>query len=387
MYQHLAIGLIAIVFTHCSRANDAPPRAVAGPETAATARDAHAAQGADSATPATGTANALPATTSADAAGSAGAAAAGSAGAAAAPVPASNNKIAITVEPVRKQGIAERCAIAGAPLLHQRFRLAVDSKQRIYISSGNDIHRFTLAATGPCVLEVDKSYGKDGVFTVPPLPPAKQTLGNKPIFLRSGDAEWYLSKHGDAVYAADYINGVMRIDRGKVENACPALRGLRTFASLGTSVMGPGTPATPIDLKRCRKADASSKIRDAFAAGNAVWLAEMQKITIVDRTGKTQATLGNSDTFAPDGFCAIVGISDCGDGHVCVLDGNCAKVAIYSPTGEFIAKIGRELFGAPPYGYYGIAADQAGNALLLVGHKAEANKAEAAVYRVPASEL
>lgn len=387
MYQHLAIGLIAIVFTHCSRANDAPPRAVAGPETAATARDAHAAQGADSATTATGTANALPATTSADAAGSAGAAAAGSAGAAAAPVPASNNKIAITVEPVRKQGIAERCAIAGAPLLHQRFRLAVDSKQRIYISSGNDIHRFTLAATGPCVLEVDKSYGKDGVFTVPPPPPAKQPLGNKPIFLRSGDAEWYLSKHGDAVYAADYINGVMRIDRGKVENACPALRGLRTFASLGTSVTGPGTPATPIDLKRCRKADASSKIRDAFAAGNAVWLAEMQKITIVDRTGKTQATLGNSDTFAPDGFCAIVGISDCGDGHVCVLDGNCAKVAIYSPTGEFIAKIGRELFGAPPYGYYGIAADQAGNALLLVGHKAEANKAEAAVYRVPASEL
>lgn len=303
-----------------------------------------------------------------------------------------SNKIEISIAPKRanRPSTAVRCAVEGDPLDGKdQLSLATASDGTLYVSDAVGFRRFRPNLEHGCSLQLDRSFGKDGVLAFPNAKPKSQRLNDGPVYMRSGGAQWKLASDGKAaIYAFDYLLGVYRIDHNRAEAVCPDVQGVDSIAVAPAGVFFGGAPIRKANLRgKCSVADLKGTRGSTYAIGDQLWQKTNDKtLTALDANGHaTEVSITSKDSFAPGGFCYASAVTACGD-KLCVVDNNCKKVEIYNRDGTFAAELKDNLFDQFPFGLpTGTTAGTAGLWLAATYH--EANVYEGAVFLVPASEL
>lgn len=281
----------------------------------------------------------------------------------------SAGKITISVAKPRTPGagFAKRCAVAGPPLATTctggSAGIAIDAKGILYLANGELVHRFAIG--DECKLE------PSGEPVVMPLDnPRPQTVGKGPIYMRSGGVAWNVLRAGDAVYAHDFLVGLFRIDRDKVEPVCTQEFGFHTFVKSGKRLLGQRKgieEVTPGKAGACRTKSAGidDKARALFAAQGRIY-------TKLDDLGVR--------------LCHVAAMTECGDG-ACILDHNCPQIVQLNSDGTVLRTIDDDrLFDVRPWSVDGLASATDGSVYIYARHRdkvGDKDVCEAAVYKIP----
>lgn len=280
-------------------------------------------------------------------------------------------------------GLAKRCAIGGPPLTTDcgggSKGIAFDKAGTLYLPNGNLLHRYQVTPGDPCKLDP-----AGDPLELPPENSRPQVLGKGPIYMRSGGVAWQMVTAGDAVYVHDFLVGLFRVDRGKVEPACTTEFGFRSIVKVGKRLLAHrnGIEAiTPGATCKVKSAGIDDKLRDDVFAAHDQLYAGFSKLVRYD--GKTATEL------APDArFCAITAMAACGDG-ACVIDHNCPKIVQLAADGTLVREIEADkLFDQRPWTFDGAALAGDGTLYLYARHRDTIDgkeSCEAAVYAVPAA--
>jgi hypothetical protein len=291
---------------------------------------------------------------------------------------ASPGKITISVTKPKAPGtgFAKRCAVGGPPLATtctgSSKGIAIDNAGTIYVANEKLLHRYT--ADADCKLA---PAGEP--IELPADNPRPQALGKGPVYMRSGGVSWGLVRAGNAIYAHDFLVGLFRVDRGKVEPTCTQEFGFHGFAPMAGSRANDGkrllAQRKGIEVITLGKAGAckaksagiDDKARALFAVG--------------DRTYTKFDDLGVR-------ICHASAMAACGDG-ACILDHNCPQIVQLAADGAVLRTIeGEQLFDVRPWSIDGLATATDGSVYVYARHrdKVDGNPVcEAAVYRIPAA--
>ena len=281
----------------------------------------------------------------------------------------SAGKITISIAKPRTpgSGYAKRCAVSGAPLtttcIGGSTGVAIDKAGTLYVANEGSLHRFTVGED--CTLA---PAGEP--LALPPNNPRPQVVGKGPIYMRSGGVAWELAQTTDAVYVHDFLVGLFRVDRGKVEPACTEQFGFRTFAKAGKRLLAERRGIEEITLGAKGKCKAKSagiddKARELFVARDRVY-------TKFDDLGVR--------------LCAVTAMTACGDG-ACIVDHNCPKIVQLAADGSVLREIDDDkLFDKRPWSLDGAATARDGTVYLYARHRdkvGDKDVCEAAVYAIP----
>ena len=284
--------------------------------------------------------------------------------------------------------LAVRCRLAGDPLDVECSRgpsVALDASGRVYATDRASVRRYdVVAATADgCELARDAGFGADGAMPLPDLAPAPQTLDGGPVYMTSGGAHWkVMAGAGATMYLVEFLRGVHRIDRGKVEAVCPKLQGVGSIAIRGKTTYADGDKVA-LGGKCARvKTELAPRPSRLLAVGDDLW-GEAPGFEVVRYAadGTAAVTLGTGDAFEPGGICSVSGLAPCGDG-ICVVDGNCTKVTHFARDGSVVAVHDDDhLFVTRPYGLSGAAPGPDGSLWVSATHK-DGDRCEGALYRI-----
>ena len=277
--------------------------------------------------------------------------------------------ISVTKPKAPGTGFAKRCAVAGPPLATTctggSAGIAIDTKDVLYVANGELVHRYTIG--DDCKLE------PAGEPIVMPLDnPRPQVVGKGPIYMRSGGVAWNVVRAGDAVYAHDFLVGLFRIDRDKVEPACTQEFGFHTFAKSGKRLLAQRKGIEEVTLGKAGACKAKSAGIDDKA--RALFVARDRVLTKLDDLGVR--------------ICHAAAMTACGDG-ACILDHNCPQIVQLKADGTVLRQIeDDQLFDARPWSVDGLATAADGSVYIYARHRdkvGDKDVCEAAVYRVPAA--
>jgi hypothetical protein len=283
---------------------------------------------------------------------------------------------------------AVRCRLAGDPLDVECSRgpaVAVDGKGRVYAADKATVRRYDMVAAGAdgCELARDAAFGTDGALALPDLAPQPQRLDGGPVYMASGGAHWkVMAGAGATMYLVEFLRGVHRVDRGKVEPVCPGLQGVGSIAVRGKTSYASGDKVTLGGKCARTRTELAPPPSRVVVVGDDLW-GETQGFEVVRYAadGTAAVTVGTGDAFEPGGICSVSGLAPCGDG-VCVADGNCMKVTHFAHDGSVVAVYEDDrLFVTRPYGLSGAAAAPDGSLWIAATHK-DGNRCEGALYRV-----
>ncbi|MCA9674228.1 MAG: hypothetical protein KC464_04220, partial [Myxococcales bacterium] len=304
--------------------------------------------------------------------------------------------VTLTVAPAHDgPGLAARCSLEGDPLASEcrvaEDSIAVDAAGHVYVGDTAGLRRYVVGdgAGAGCALVLDAGFGHAGVVPWPVMEPKGQVLGKGPVYMRSGGPEWKVAigPRGEA-YIYDYLLGIHRVDRGKVEPVCPDLQGIHALRFIGKQAyVGQGALSRLTIGRTCKvtpaKLDQPARFGFAVVGDALVAEVDFHHLARFDGDGKTVATYGIDDAFAPGGYCSAVAQVPCGDG-LCVLDQNCQKVVRWALDGTYDRTIeSEELFGARPATLSAAVRDHDGVVWIAAAHK-DGEVCEGAIYRVPA---
>lgn len=283
---------------------------------------------------------------------------------------ASPGKITISVTRPKAPGtgLAKRCAVGGAPLATTctggSKGIAIDTAGTIYVVNEQQLHRYT--AGEDCRLA---PAGEP--IALPPDNPRPQVVGKGPVYMRSGGVAWKLARAGDAVYAHDFLVGMFRVDRGKVEPACTQEFGFHTFARVGKRLLAQRKGIEEITLGgkagacKAKSAGIDDKARTLFAVGDRIY-------TKLDDLGIR--------------LCHPAAMTACGDG-ACILDHNCPQIVQLDAGGKVLRTIESDkLFDGRTWSVDGLATAPDGGVYIYARHRDKVDGkevCEAAVYRIP----
>ena len=302
----------------------------------------------------------------------------------------SSGKITISVSKPKApgSGFAKRCAIGGSPLASTctggSKGVAIDKAGVVYVVNEKHLHRYKPVAGEPCKLEPDGEP-----IELPPDDPTSaprpQTVGKGPLYMRSGGVAWELVQTPDEIYVHDFLVGLFRVDRGKVEPACTEVFGFRTITKLGKRLVGKRGGIEELVLGKAGKCKAKSagiddKARDdIYAVGDKLY-SGFSKLVRYDAAP--------TELAAKARFCAITAMTACGDG-ACILDHNCPKIVQLAPDGSLLREIDSDkLFDTRPWSLDAAATAADGSVYLYARHRdkvGDKETCEAAVYAVPAA--
>lgn len=282
-------------------------------------------------------------------------------------------------------GLAKRCAIAGDPIggtcVVGGGGLAADAKGVVYVVDGERVLRYRRAAGADGC-----RYEPAGAPIALPPPPERKQRVDGPVYMRSGGPQWRLSRAGDAIYAADFLAGLYRIDRGRAEAACTDVFGYDHVARVGGRLL---VGRSGIErLATGAKCSASAAGIDAKARGDVYVIGEQ---LYVAARGRTEVARYDGSTKVPVAkdvrVCSVRGLAACGDG-ACILDQNCMQIVQVAPDGTGRILDGDALFDRRPWSL-GAAAQLTGGAMLVLAQHRDAGGAneicEAALYELPAA--
>ncbi len=297
----------------------------------------------------------------------------------------------------RTPGLATRCSLDGAPLGSacrlDGNNLAIDSDGRIYVVDTAGVRRFQAPVAdasdaGACALALDTSFGVGGVLTIPEMTSAPQVIGKGPVHMRSGGPSWELAAGPrGVVYAYDFLLGVHRIDRGKVEPACPALQGVGELVFVGAQAYANRNGVEALTIgKTCKTRPVALEPRPRHGlfvvGGTLAGETEGRRVALYGAGGAATAQLGADDAHAPGGACSVMAVVACGD-DVCVVDHNCKKVPRYGRDGAYLRTHDfAELFTDSPYVVSTAVTGTDGSTWFSTAHQ-DGAACEGAVYRVP----
>ncbi|MBE7448150.1 MAG: hypothetical protein HS111_04455 [Kofleriaceae bacterium] len=271
--------------------------------------------------------------------------------------------------------------------------LAVTPKGALYVTGeGGVVRRYRAAAGDDCTLELDERFGAKGLLTPPDKAAKPQVVGKGPVYMRSGGPDWKVTAAGETVYLHDFLLGLYRIDQGAPRPVCADLQGVNGLAIDGATALVSRDGGARLALgKQCKATPVAFEPRPSFglfAAAGATWgKTGSGKLTRYGADGKAVATIGGGDdAFAPGGLCSTSAVSTCGD-DVCVLDGNCKRLARFGADGAFVLeRKADQLLGEQPYGLADLAPAADGGLWLLATHK-DGETCEAGIYRVPGAAI
>lgn len=282
---------------------------------------------------------------------------------------ASPGKITISVvKPTTPgSGFAKRCVVAGPPLattcIGGSKGIALDAAGTLYVANEQLLHRFSIS-------EDCKLAPAGEPIALPADNPRPQVLGKGPVYMRSGGVAWRLARAGDAIYAHDFLVGMFRVDRGKVEPACTQEFGFHAFVKVGKRLLAQRKGIEEITLGKAGACKAKSagiddKARLLFAARDRAY-------TKFDDLGVR--------------LCHVAAMTACGDG-ACILDHNCPQLVQLAADGTVLRQIEAEqLFDVRPWSVDGLATATDGSVYLYARHRDKLDGkdvCEAAVYRIP----
>jgi hypothetical protein len=303
----------------------------------------------------------------------------------------SGGTITFTVKPappVDLPRLAARCRLAGDPLDVECSRgpsVAIDGKGRVYATDRTTVRRYDVVGTTTesCELARDAAFGTDGGLALPDLAPPPQKLDGGPVYMASGGPHWkVMAGAGATIYLVEFLRGVHRVDRGKVEPVCPTLQGVGSIAIRGKTSYADGDKIA-LGGKCARvKTELAPRPSRLVAVGDDLW-GEAPGFEVVryEPDGTAAFTLGTGDAFEPGGICSVSGLAPCGDG-ICVVDGNCTKVTRFARDGSLVAVHDDDhLFVTRPYGLSGAAAGPDGSLWIAATHK-DGDRCEGALYRI-----
>jgi hypothetical protein len=283
----------------------------------------------------------------------------------------SAGKITISIEPPKApgSGFAKRCAIGGAPLATDcsggSSGIAFDRAGTLYVTNAGALHRYTV--------EPDcKLAPKGEPLALPANNPRPQVVGKGPVYMRSGGVAWDLVQTADAVYAHDFLVGLFRVDRDKVEAACTQEFGFRNYVKVGKRLLALRRGVEEVMLGKAGACKAKSagiddKARSLFGA-----------------RGKSYTTFDDLGVR----ICHASAVTACGDG-ACILDHNCPGLTQLAADGKVVRQIDAyKLFDKRPYSVDGIATATDGAVYLYARHRDRIDgldACEATVYMIPAA--
>lgn len=301
--------------------------------------------------------------------------------------------LSITPDTPRGPGLAARCSLDGDPLGSDcsldRGMVAVTPDGRVYVVDTAGVRRYTAATPAPdaCALTLDRGFADGGVLAIPAMPPPPQRLEGGPVYMRSGGPSWsVVVAPTGAVYAFDFLLGIHRIDRGKVEPACPGLQGISAVVFAGTDayVLRGGEVEALTIGKRCKTRPVAldpAPGRGLYVVDGALAGETDERVALYGKGRAARALLGDDDAFAPGGFCSALAVFACG-GAACVLDHNCKKVPRYAADGAFVRTYAfDELFTDAPY-VASTAVTAADGAVWIGASHKDGSVCEGAVYRL-----
>jgi hypothetical protein len=266
-------------------------------------------------------------------------------------------------------GFAKRCAVGGPPLSTTctggSKGVAIDAAGTLYVTNEKLLHRYTVG--DDCKLEP-----AGDPIELPANNPRPQVVGKGPVYMRSGGVAWNLARAGDAIYAHDFLVGLFRVDRGKVEPVCTQEFGFHTFAKVGKRLLAHRKGVEQLTLGKAGACKAKSagiddKARTFFAVG--------------DRTYTKLDDLGVR-------ICHPAAMTTCGDGDgACILDHNCPQLVQLAADGSVLRQIEAEqLFDVRPWSVDGLATATDGSVYVYARHRdkvGDKELCEAALYRIP----
>ena len=283
---------------------------------------------------------------------------------------ASPGKITISVTPPKApgSGLAKRCAVGGPPLatacIGGSKGIAIDAAGTIYVTNEQQLHRYT---DDDC-----KLTPAGDPIDLPADNPRPQVVGKGPVYMRSGGVAWGLARAGDAIYVHDFLVGLFRVDRGKVEPVCTQEFGFHKFARVGKRLLAQRKGIEEITIGKAGKCKAKSagvddKARMLFAVRDRAY-------TKLDDLGVR--------------LCHASAMAACGDG-ACILDHNCPQVIQLDAAGAVLRTIdGDKLFDTRPWSVDGLATAADGTVYIYARHRdkvGDKEVCEAAVYRMHAA--
>lgn len=309
-----------------------------------------------------------------------------------APADAADAVAPVTPQPRRaaRTGLARRCVLGGDPLpadcVGGGEGIAFGKDGMLYVVAGKTVRRYQ-RADGDCQFEPSGEP-----IAMPPDNTRPQSIDG-PVYMRSGGAAWHLLRAGDAVYAHDFLGGLFRIDRGKVEPACEDVFGYGSVAALGKRLLVARKGIEELKLgKKCKAV--SAKLDDKgrgelYAIRDVLYRASGSEL--VRYAGATPAKLGPA-TPAKLGegtrICYVTGMAACGDG-ACVLDSNCMQMIQLGADGKVLRVLDDDkLFATRPWSVAELAASDGGDVYVLARHRdkqGDKEICEAAIYEVPAA--
>jgi hypothetical protein len=258
-------------------------------------------------------------------------------------------------------------------------QLAFDGDGRLYLTDADGgLRRYTVHAEGGCRLAEDASFADGGRLAPPPEREVAQKLDGQ-VHLRSGGPQWRLGGGGGAVYWHDYLLGVYRVDRGRLEPVCPELTGVRQITGDAGGVWmvtGDGIERLTA-AKGCKRTPAevvaASRIPVLGLAGGALHVTTDgdggRAIARLSDRLEVDTTYAGVGSFDPGGLCSVVGIAACGD-DLCVADNNCQKVNRYAAGGDLVAELkASDATAGVPYAVRAIATAPDGAALVTVDER------------------
>lgn len=305
--------------------------------------------------------------------------------AAPAPVDATSGGITIRFKdkPAPGSTLARRCVLGGDPLASDcvggGVSLARGADGRFYVVAGKQVRRYQRVPGADCRLEPSGAP-----IELPAEKSRPQELGKGPVYMRSGGPAWHLVRAGTALYAFDFLGGMVRIDRGKPELACDVF-GYRSAAALGKRMLVARHGIEELRLgTHCKAASAriDDKARgDVYVVGDQLFVANGSDVTRYD--DKTPVALGG-DTKP----CYVSSMTACGDG-ACAVDSNCKQVIQYGHDGKVLRTLDDDrLFESMPWSLHDAVTTEGGDVLLLARHRDTTNGkeiCEAAIYELPAA--
>ena len=282
-----------------------------------------------------------------------------------------------------RSGLARRCVLAGDPLASDCVGggegIAFGKDGLLYVVDGRQVRRYQRAAGDDCRFE---SSGEP--IAMPPDNPRPQSIKG-PVYMRSGGAAWHLVRAGDAVYAHDFLGGLVRVDRNKAEPVCSDVFGFKSMVALGKNVLIARNGIEALTLgKRCKAVPAKlgGKPRgELYVVGDQLYAAS---------GGQLQRYAGATPAPVAAGakLCYVKAVTACGDG-ACVLDSNCMQLVQLAADGSVLRTLGGDqLFATRPWSVADATTDVAGDVFVLARHRDKTNGkeiCEAAIYELPAA--
>ena len=297
-------------------------------------------------------------------------------------------QVHVTVEPDPQPdpvAYGQRCALGGPPLVADcsggTAGIAVTAAGELYVATGDEVRAYRRVAGEGC------RYDPAGTpVKLPPEVARSQSMGGT-FYFRAGGPAWRLAAAPGAVYAVDFLGGLVRVDRGRAEPACAGVYGYDSVAALGGRLLVRRNGIEQLALgPHCTARSAGvddHTFGDAYAVRGKLYLADPNLGELARYDGTKRVVL-TEDADA----CSIAGVAACGDG-TCIADGNCMKVVELAADGRVQRELdAHQLFATRPYSLHGLAAVPGGSVLVLARHRdrsGDREVCEAAVYELPAA--